>query len=63
MVLTRGLLSVKPKSETSFWRVGLKTITLIQGFPGGLEDEVSACNVGDLGLIPRLGRSPGEGVL
>ena len=21
----------------------------------------SACNVGDLGLIPRLGRSPGEG--
>ena len=22
--------------------------------------EKSACNVGDLGLIPRLGRSPGE---
>ena len=21
----------------------------------------SACNVGDLGLVPRLGRSPGEG--
>ena len=23
----------------------------------------SACNVGDLGLIPWLGRSPGEGIL
>ena len=24
-------------------------------------DKESACNAGDLGLIPRLGRSPGEG--
>ena len=31
------------------------------GFPGGSEDEASACNVGDPGLIPGLGRSPGEG--
>ena len=31
------------------------------GFPGGSEIKVSACNVGDLGLIPGLGRSPGEG--
>ena len=31
------------------------------GFPGGSEVKVSACNVGDLGLIPRLGRAPGEG--
>ena len=30
MVLTWGLLTVKPKPESSFWRVGLKTITLIQ---------------------------------
>ena len=29
------------------------------GFPGSSDDEESACNVGDLGLIPRLGRSPG----
>ena len=28
---------------------------------GGSEDEVSACNAGDPGLIPGLGRSPGEG--
>ena len=26
------------------------------GFPGGSDDKESACNVGDLGLIPGLGR-------
>ena len=31
------------------------------GFPGGSEVKASACNVGDLSLIPGLGRSPGEG--
>ena len=31
------------------------------GFPGGSADKESACNAGDLGLIPGLGRSPGEG--
>ena len=31
------------------------------GFPGGSADKESACNSGDLGLIPGLGRSPGEG--
>ena len=31
------------------------------GFPGGSDGKESACNVGDLGLIPRLGRSPEEG--
>ena len=31
------------------------------GFPGGLDDKESACNEGDLGLIPGSGRSPGEG--
>ena len=28
-------------------------------FPGGSDDKESACNVGDLGSIPVLGRSPG----
>ena len=32
-----------------------------QGFPSSSESEASACNVGDLGSIPRSGRSPGEG--
>ena len=31
------------------------------GFPGGSADKESACNAGDLGLIPGLGRSTGEG--
>ena len=35
--------------------------TSIQGFPGGSEVKMSACNVGDLGLIPGSGRSTGEG--
>ena len=32
-----------------------------EGFPGGSEVKVSACNAGDLGSTPGLGRSPGEG--
>ena len=31
------------------------------GFPGVSDGKESACNAGDLGLIPGLGRSPGEG--
>ena len=31
------------------------------GFPDGSVSKESACNAGDLGLIPGLGRSPGEG--
>ena len=30
-------------------------------FFGGSEVKESACNAGDLGMIPGLGRSPGEG--
>ena len=32
-----------------------------QGFPNGSDGKESACNVGNLGLIPWLERSPGEG--
>ena len=31
------------------------------GFPCGSSGKESTCNVGDLGLIPGLGRSTGEG--
>ena len=31
------------------------------GVAGGSAGKESACNVGDLGSIPGLGRSPGEG--
>ena len=35
--------------------------TGFKDFPGGSDGEESACNAGDLGSIPGLGRSPGEG--
>jgi len=31
------------------------------GFPGGSDGKESACNAGNLCLVPGLGRSPGEG--
>ena len=33
----------------------------LKGFPDGSEVKASARNAGDLGSIPGLGRSPGEG--
>ena len=33
----------------------------MQGFPDSSVGKESACNAGDLGSIPGLGRSPGEG--
>ena len=35
--------------------------TLHKGFPCGSAGKESTCNAGDLGSIPGLGRSPGEG--
>ena len=50
MKLSRGLFELQ------------QTLHLISpSFPGGSEGKVSACNVGDPGSIPGLGRSPGEG--
>ena len=31
------------------------------GFPGGSNGKESACNAGDLGSIPGLGKYPGKG--
>ena len=36
-------------------------INTLLGFPYGSAGKESTCNVGDLGSIPGLGRSPGEG--
>ena len=54
--------------ETPVWLLGQQTswrrdrllTPVFLGFPGGSGGKESACNVGDLGLIPGLGRSPGE---
>ena len=39
----------------------LLSITLVMSFPDGSDSKESACNAGDLDLIPGSGRSPGEG--
>ena len=38
-----------------------KDLSIKRSFPGSSDGKESACNVGDQGLIPGLGRSPGEG--
>ena len=50
-------------SELSFITDNLDTFNIYHGFPGGSEGKESACSVGDLGSIPGLGRSPGEGMV
>ena len=39
----------------------LMIMKYFKGFTGGSAGKESVCNVGDLGSIPWLGRSPGEG--
>ena len=36
-------------------------LTLLLGIPGGSVSKESACNAGDPGSVPGLGRSSGEG--
>ena len=40
----------------------LSVCIYVWGFPGGSDGKESACNVGDLGLIPGSGRSRGGGL-
>ena len=43
------------------WRRDRLCTPVFSGFPGASAGRESACSAGDLGLIPRLGRSPGGG--
>ena len=43
------------------WRRDRPPTPVFLGLPGGLAGKESTCNVGDLGSIPGLGRSSGEG--
>ena len=43
------------------WRRDRLPTPVFLGFPGGSDGKESACNAGDLGSIPGLGRSPGGG--
>ena len=44
-----------------YWRRDRLTTPVFWGFPGGSAGKESACNSGDLGSIPGLGRCPGGG--
>ena len=54
---TSSVKSTRHSRDSSLCSVTLSS----GGFPGGLAGEESTCNAGDLGLIPGLGRYPGEG--
>ena len=55
MVLGKAvLLRITWAEELAHWK-------RLWCFPGSSEVKASACNAGDLGSIPGLGRSPGEG--
>ena len=43
------------------WRWDRLPTPVFLGFPGDSIDKESSCNVGDLGLIPGMGRSEGKG--
>ena len=43
------------------WRMDRLSTPLFLGFPGGSDGKESAYNVGDLGLIAGVGKSPGGG--
>ena len=43
------------------WKRDKLPTPVFLGFPCGLAGKESTCNAGGLGLIPGLGRSPGEG--
>ena len=51
----RGTGNRKPK--LLLWQ-----LTWILGFPGNSAGKESSCDAGDLGPIPELGSSPGEGI-
>ena len=57
MIYLSGVYFIKDLSGVYF----IEALIPFMGFPCGSAGKESACNAGDLGLIPGLGRSPGEG--
>ena len=64
-LLLPGIETITPSRAVKKWKlhVGVDKPVLEGhlGLPGGSDGKESACNAGDLGLIPGSGRSPGEG--
>ena len=50
-----------PLVRKMYWRKSRLSTPVFLGFPCGWAGKELACNVGDLGSIPGLGRSPWEG--
>ena len=61
MSLFRIVHAVVGRSCRSFASSPINTATPSDGFPGGSDGKASACNVGVVGVILGLGRSPGKG--
>ena len=61
MRLQCGRSGFDPWVGKVLWRKEWLPTPVFLGFPGGLDCKESACNVGDLGSIPGLGRSSGGG--
>ena len=61
LTLDSGYSSVVSSVGKICWRRDKLHTPVFLGFPGGSAGKESACNVGDLGSTPGLGRSPGEG--
>ena len=58
--VTRELDMTQPLNSNKFCAEAEIPICLYMGFLCGSASKESSCNVGDLNLIPRLGRSPEE---
>ena len=60
-LLTVILLYSVGSGRSAGEEIGYPLTPVFLGFPCGPAGKESTCNVGDLGLIPGLGRFPGEG--
>ena len=53
--------NLHPLAFKPLWVINRLLLLASESFPGGSAGKEFTCNAGDLGLIPGLGRSPGEG--
>ena len=55
------MISLVNLHDVPYNKIQLKVPSTICDFPGGSDSKAYIYNAGDLGSIPGLGRSPGEG--
>jgi len=59
--LFQGIFLTQGSNLHLLWLLHMLWPLYLLDFPGSSDSKVSAYNVGDLGSVPVLGRSPGEG--